>query len=413
MTLDAFYADERGQAVARGDHPVGSFYNRFTTGGSQGYRNAKVTTTGFKRPNPLNDPTIATVLPQTLDQLSPQTPGTPKLFREGAAFWLYAPPALKGAQVEARSGESAVTARVAVFFGVGPEVNLFGLRSFFADTEDLVLVGVSGIERTWKDVPTAWGIGVSAEIIRGLLDQAGLTGVPFQVEVMAGYSTGYRGLNLTIVNQLVDLGHLTRILYLDAFYHHDDHPLPAPSHTYFKKLTLWACDTVFAASTAEVWVVAYTHPGGTPRDSGNEPTGPLAQMLALGGDSVRFLDLEFRRDGLEPVADDLEKVCLARLVQAGVDDYFGFSSLPAAMQLLVGLLPARGSLGVAGEPAFTSFRDWRKDPYVSRALADFPVAAALALVNKHRLLGDWTDSKRFEFRHRTFVQEIGKELLLP
>jgi hypothetical protein len=35
------------------------------------------------------------------------------------------------------------------------------------------------------------------------------------------------------------------------------------------------------------------------------------------------------------------------------------------------------------------------------------------LVNRHKLLDGWSTTARIEFRHRDFVQEIGKELLLP
>ena len=129
--------------------------------------------------------------------------------------------------------------------------------------------------------------------------------------------------------------------------------------------------------------------------------------------TTRFLDLEFKRGGLDPVADDLEKVCLARLIQAGVDDYLTLASLPLAVQKLVGLLPARGDLGVAQRSGFQQLRDWRKETAVKPALAAFPVGAALRLVDQHKLLNDWTTTKRIEFRHRDFVQEIGKELLLP
>ena len=76
-------------------------------------------------------------------------------------------------------------------------------------------------------------------------------------------------------------------------------------------------------------------------------------------------------------------------------------------------VPARGDLGVAQRSGFQQLRDWRKDTAVKPALAAFPVGAALRLVDQHKLLNDWTTTKRIEFRHRDFVQEIGKELLLP
>jgi hypothetical protein len=116
---------------------------------------------------------------------------------------------------------------------------------------------------------------------------------------------------------------------------------------------------------------------------------------------------------MDPIADDLEKVCLARLLQGGVDDYFALSSLPMKMQKLIQLLPDRGSLGIAQVPGYRYFRAWRLDPSVKAALAAFPAVQALTLVDHHKLLDGWSTDARIEFRHRDFVQEIGKELLLP
>jgi hypothetical protein len=413
MELDAFYADERKLSVPRSDHPIRSYYNVHTKADASGYEHASWETMRRKQPNPLNDPALSTVLPQTFAQVKPSVKATQAIFDEPGKYWLYAPPKLK-AWYDAASDKKELTARVAVFFGVGPEPNLFGLRQFFAETGVCVLVGVNGVESGWKNVPKAWGVGVSTKIIRTLLDDAGLKDLPFQVEVMAGYSTGYRGLNLTAINKLVDLSKLRRFIYLDAFYWHDDHPQPAETHPFHKKLSVWAADTVFKASAAaEVFIVGYTHPGATPRDAKNNPKGPLKEIDALRPGSTYFLDLEFKRDGVDPIADDLEKVCLARLLQGGVGDYFELTSLPMKMQKLIALLPDRGSLGIAQVPGYRYFRTWRLDPAVKLALAAFPTMSALALVDHFKLLDGWTTSARIEFRHRDFVQEIGKELLLP
>jgi hypothetical protein len=411
MDFDAFYTDERNLGVPRSSHPVGSFYNVHTKPGSSAYSGALMETVQRQLKNPLNDPAVATVLTQTLTQIDPQTPGTKAIFEAADQYWLYAPPKLKAEYDKAKDKKKVPPARVAVFFGVKPEPNLFGLRQFFAATPSSVLVGVEGFEDE-DDSPRPWGVGVSTDIIRQLLDDSSLKNLAFQVEVMAGYSTGYRGLNLTAINKLVDLTALTRFVYLDAFYKHNDHPKPPPGHPFRGKLTQWAADTLFKANkSVEIIIVGYTHPGATPRDAQNNPTGPLKELEAMG--TTRFLDLEFKRGKLDPVADDLEKVCLARLIQGGIDDYFTLASLPLAVQKLVGLLPPRGDLGVAQRSGFQPLRDWRKDTAVKAALAAFPAGAALRLVNQHKLLNGWTTPKQFEFRHRDFVQEVGKELLLP
>jgi len=72
-------------------------------------------------------------------------------------------------------------------------------------------------------------------------------------------------------------------------------------------------------------------------------------------------------------------------------------------------LPARGSLGVLGKSGFTDLYAWIKAKLQSDALASFPGIRAFQLITKHKLLGEWTTSNRFEFRHRDFIQEIGKD----
>jgi len=411
MSLDAFYLDERNATIPRSSNPRGRFFNIHTRLDANGAARGLTLRRDF--PNPLNDPAQATVLPQVFSEIKGTRRGAETRFNARQWYWLYTPPKLKE-RYDELTDKSELTARVAVFFGVGPEPNLFGLRSYFSPTVTPVLVGVPGVESGWDDVGKAWGIGISTTIIRQLLDDAGLTGLPFQVEVMAGYSTGYRGLNLTAINKLVDLAHLARFVYLDAFYWHDDHPMPASSHPFHRKLTVWAVDTLFKESaSAEVFIVGYTHPGATPRDSRNEPKGPLRELKALRPGATTFLDLEFKRDGLDPIADDLEKVCLARLLQGAIDDPLTAGSLPAGAGELMRLLPERGSLGAANLPGYIYLRKWRLDPAVKRALAGFPWSEAIQLVARHKLLAGWSTDARIEFRHRDFVQEIGKELLLP
>jgi hypothetical protein len=409
--LDAFYLDERHPTIPRADNPRGTFFNVHTEVDAQGTARAK--TLRKRLPNPLSDPAQATVLPQLFSGIRPTTQRTEERFNRDVTYWLCTSEKLKK-RYDELTDKTELTAKVAVFFGVGPEPNLFGLRAYFSPTITPVLVGVSGFESGWPDVPKAWGVGISTAVIRRLLDDAGLTGLPFQVEVMAGYSTGYRGLNLTAINKLVDLTHLKRFVYFDAFYWHDDHPMPLSSHQFHKKLTVWAVDTVFKESaSAEVFIVGYTHPGATPRDARNNPKGPLRELKTLREGATYFLDLEFKRDGLDPVADDLEKVCLARLLQGGIDDPLSLASLPAGAEDLIRLLPERGSLGVANLPGYIYFRKWRLDPTVQRALAGFRSVEALRLIARHKLLAGWSTDARIEFRHRDFVQEIGKELLLP
>jgi len=51
------------------------------------------------------------------------------------------------------------------------------------------------------------------------------------------------------------------------------------------------------------------------------PTGPLEALTKAHASNIRFLDFEFKNQGKEAIADTLEKICHARLIQVAIDDY--------------------------------------------------------------------------------------------
>ncbi|WP_253997335.1 hypothetical protein [Myxococcus qinghaiensis] len=427
---DAFYADERNTTQPKENHPVKSFYNVFTgfMASPPSYANAVPDTFSMNLPNPLNsDPeaaliAAATVLPQKYEKLRIKTPSARMHFSEKRTYFVFVPKKLKDA-FDAQPTGSKPKARVSLFFGVGPELNLFGLRRFFAESDDGVLITIPGVESAWEGYGQAWGIGITQAIIKDLLNGAALPGIDFTIEVMAGYSTGYRGVNLTLINKLVPLGNLKRVIYYDAFYNHDDYPLPAGPHPFQNKLTRWAVKEALTASGAEIHIYAYTHSidasgkhgGGVPRvKGGSVPVGPLDSLLQAHGAKIRFFDFEFKHQGKPLIADSLEKICLARLIQGAIDDYVQESAIGADILALIRLLPERGSFGISGRTGFTDLYAWVKDAPQSNALLGFPITRAIGLITKHILLSPgWTAADHYEFRHRTFVQEIGKEGLLP
>jgi hypothetical protein len=273
---------------------------------------------------------------------------------------------------------------------------------------------VPGIESHWKDHGAAWGIGLATGTIAALLEAAGLKGIEFAVETMAGYSTGYRGLNETIINNLVDLSTLKRLIYLDAFYSHDDFPLSPTRHAFHKKNTAWAVDTALTASAAaEVFIYAYTT-GGVPRVKGGSGIrGPYKEISDKFGARIRLVDLEFKQGKTPAIADQLEKVCLARLMQAGSGDFYEEGNMPADVVALMRLLPLRGEFGVFGRTGFINLYDWIGKQPQKDALARFPRNLAVKAVASYSLLGRWTEDHWYNLRHIDFVQEIGKECLLP
>jgi hypothetical protein len=370
--------------------------------------------------NPLNDSAIATTLLQTN---SPSI-ASAEQFNKQRRFFIYVPKQLATDFANAPAG-SKPKANVCLFFGVEPEMTLFGLREFFANETNSVLITIPGVETAvpgfpseWDGIISAFGFGISTDIINQLMTLAGLDGIDFSVKVMAGYSTGYRGVNQTVINQLVDLSNLTRLIYLDAWYHHDDHPLAASASQYFKKNTKWAIDTALGKSpTANVVIYAFTHPGGVPRSNPSEnksvpnpPREPIPTLITQYPNLIQFIDFEFKFNARPAIDDSLEKICLARLIQMGIGGPVT-APVPAPLLTLINALPDRGSFGTLGLAGFTDLYGWVAGH--SAELSGFGIPQAMAIVVPNNLLGNWTDSSHYEMRHREFVLELGKEPLLP
>lgn len=365
--------------------------------------------------NPLNDSSIATTLLQT----NSASIATDEQFNEQRTFYIYVPKQLATDFANAPAG-SKPKARLSLFFGVGPEMTLFRLRPFFADQTNSVLITIPGVESGWTGVFSAFGFGISTQIINDLMTLADLSGIDFSIEVMAGYSTGYRGVNQTVINELVDLSKLTRLIYLDAWYHHDDHPLASSTSQYFKKNTKWAIDTALGKSpNANVVIYAFTHPGGVPRtnpsqtnqsipDPPNEPVQPLITQYP---NKIQFIDFEFKFNSRPAIDDGLEKICLARLIQLGIGSKVTQSAVPSSLMTLINALPERGSFGTLGFTGYTDLYGWVASH--TSELSAFSITQAMAIVVPNKLLGDWTVSSHYEMRHRMFVLELGKEPLLP
>jgi hypothetical protein len=376
--------------------------------------------TSLEFDNPLNDSSQATTLLQTN---SPSI-ATPEEFNKQRSFHIYIPKQLATDFVNAPAG-SKPKARLSLFFGVGPEMTLFRLRPFFADATSSVLITIPGVERGWTGVFSGFGWGISTQMINDLMTSAHLSGIDFSVEVMAGYSTGYRGVNQTIINQLVDLSNLTRLIYLDAWYHHDDHPLAASASPYYKKNTRWAIDTALGKSpSANVVIYAFTHSstgpgGGVPRSNAGQtnqsipdpPSEPVQSLITQYPNKIQFIDFEFKFNTRPAIDDSLQKICLARLIQLGFGSSVQQSAVPPSLMTLINALPDRGSLGTLGFAGYTDLYGWVSSH--TSQLSGFSVTQAMAIVVAKNLLGSWTDSSAYEMRHRMFVLELGKEPLLP
>jgi len=155
----------------------------------------------------------------------------------------------------------------------------------------------------------------------------------------------------------------------------------------------------------------------------------------------------------------LENICLARLIQNGIDESFERQEIASFVQgmdkherdqiakdilALVDLLPERCSLGTWGRSGFIDLFKWVDTSPQKEAISQFPADKAFELVDDFKLLGNWNVSNlrglttyrtnldsetvvqilnknnvpkeiwpRYWLRHVDFVQEICKECLLP
>jgi hypothetical protein len=106
-----------------------------------------------------------------------------------------------------------------ILFAINFELNRHGLRSFFVNQSGLLgLIVVPGVEP--KKGSPRWGIAVGDDQIDRMLQNAfhSTTTVPYRVRVLAGFSTGYNGLNQTLLNELVQLNEVRRIVFYDCLY---------------------------------------------------------------------------------------------------------------------------------------------------------------------------------------------------
>jgi hypothetical protein len=427
---DAYFTDERFTGIPKAAHPIKSYYNVFTrfdgvtskgnqpvsppaSAGYRSYETGHLTTAWGMWENPLRFPDIATVLPQHFKDLKKTSTRSKSQFEGVGPYIIFVPLVL---QRDFKERPKQAKARICLFFTRWYEINVFGLRRFFWATRDCALITVPGFSTGLGPSENDWGVGITNARVEQLLEKAGLKGIKYDIEVIANWGTGYRGMNETLINKLVDLKALQRIVYLDRFVPHDDFPLPDPKHPFYKQNTLWALDSALQASQADVFIYAYTD--GVPRaDDKGTPSAPVPALQQKFGARIHFIDLEFDpASGRRIDSNPLEKICLARMIECGLDDYYDENEVQRVsphILPLVKLLPPRGSLGVMGRPNYTRLSDWVAAAPQRDAIARFPTTDAFLFADLYKLVHRYTKSDQETFRHAQFVPELGKECLLP
>lgn len=229
-------------------------------------------------------------------------------------YWVYAPPSVRA--------NPPAKIKLSLFFGPpGPVMTRQGLRAYF-EGSDHVLITLAGTEYQPK-----FAVGITPSMIDALLTQVmgrNMGVGNWSIDVLAGYSTGFRGMNRTINSLLssTQLQSVTRIIYYDCLYAHDR---PAPGEQSFH-----AMDKVTSSSAAAKIVVYEVSgnitdlgaeiSGGTPRKTNNAYwTRWPAEADPLSNTNKRTLVHNLRG----PVTNQMISLGLARLFESALENgYF-------------------------------------------------------------------------------------------
>jgi hypothetical protein len=305
---------------------------------------------------------------------------------------------------------------VALFAGPGAELNRHGLRTAFERDGKAVLVTLPGRESAPR-----FGYGITQAQLVGLFASVGILGVP-RVRVLAGFSTGYRGVNGIINNTKsvkvppaamatgvnpgtgLDLSGVTKVIYFDAFYAADE-PRSGKALGFNTNRALTAIHAE-TGGTAELIIYDVTG-GGTPN--------PLAATIPKG--------MPTRHLKVKSSLAHYTALVLSRVVDMAIQDGFTdaaevtkFGGKPV-LDLITAGLPPRGTVGSEVGSGTVNVTNW-----TTQALANAAAATGQKLVEKlispQQLMGwptvDNAGKPSFgEFQHDAHLFEFCWEHLVP
>lgn len=103
---------------------------------------------------------------------------------------------------------------ITLFFGVEWEYNRHGIRSFFKPLTGMqTFVEIPGMETP------RFAVSIDdPQLKTALKTHFAKPSVPYEIKVLAGFSTGSCGLNQAILNELVDLSKVERVIFYDCLY---------------------------------------------------------------------------------------------------------------------------------------------------------------------------------------------------
>ncbi len=335
--------------------------------------------------------------------------------------------------------------KVSLLFGVERDLDNLGLRYYFEQVEDRVLINIPGREGV------RWSIGITGleDVSRGItvnqvkhfLDRIGIQNMPYKITTLAAYSTGYSSLNQTVNEDLIPLQDVETVVYYDCVYRADKPPIPsgeAPvtlsaaetnngpdevdaSHNGSAFNTQRARKRLLDATSNNVNLVAYmATPGGSPLYKNSTISGSQYTV-----DIPTRIDLRAATPG-SPVTlmECLFALTITRcLAYAQKEGQVNDTEVPTTFKELRAGLPDRGQIAsstatLRAKPGFspaTTLLDWGRANAAKVKTAQKDIDAALKLISSRELMyvgGYPTPSNAGGALHAALLPEFGWEFLL-
>jgi hypothetical protein len=318
-------------------------------------------------------------------------------------YYIFVPPKTRAAAEKENKDGEKLTVMVSLLFALRDQFNRAGLRHYFAERDDAVLITVPGRELAAGQTP--WGIGISDAQIESLLKKAfGKTTVLYEIAVLAAYSTGYRGMQGTILEnakkKFITLTHVKKMIYYDCLYKGDGTPGGYPPG----EQTADAVNALLAASPAAKLSIYEVTDGGTKR---------YGKSLAVNVSGQNLINLK-------PLARELTTLQYARLLdEAKRDGIIADKDVPASIKALLPL-PDRGE--IASDKQFITvgtkvlLQGWANSNAAAVSKAQADLSKIDRIIYDEWLMG-WRPAMagdvRAEALHDQFVPEFAWELLPP
>jgi hypothetical protein len=353
------------------------------------------------------------------------------------------------------AGKPPLELKISLLFGIGNDLDNLGLRYYFEQVDDKIIINIPGIEQKIR-----WGIGITGltdpdrninanqinTLINYALENTKFKGTRYKITTLAAYSAGYIGLNQTVNEGMIPLNDVETVVYYDCIYRSDkpqpalDDDNPPKSLTKVEKMHLNCIDElkesssgsayntrraltrIAEKSTNDVKFVGYMS---TPAGS---PTYPSVSRI-----NEYTVDFPIKIDLRCPECQNaLFAISITRCLHyAQIDGQINSTQVPSEFKSLETDLPRRGKLasteltcrpkpGFIPEKTLLGYWTAHKEQ-IGKALQKDPMSKAFHLISTNELIYTKNPGDNFSYPppnnqmgmlHFALIPEFGWEFLL-